>query len=103
VFNALVASEHDQVQATKFLCLDIKIVRIFLLNKKRTCKQGYSRAWTEGNGVHSPLRMKWSVIYAFMYICDLADVWRPLTSYGVHPLLFYGLHPCSQATRISVT
>jgi len=22
----------------------------------------------------------------FMYICDLADVWHPPTSYGAHPL-----------------
>jgi len=29
-----------------------------------------------------------------MYFCDTADVWRPPTSYGVHPLLFLGLHSC---------
>ena len=29
----------------------------------------------------------------FMYIFDLADVWRPLTSYGVRSLLFLKTRP----------
>ena len=29
-----------------------------------------------------------------MYICDLADLWRPPISYGVHTLLSLLLHLC---------
>jgi len=41
------------------------------------------------DGVHSLLCRKLSI----RYICNLWDVWSPLTSYGVHPHVHVGLLP----------
>jgi len=59
------------------------------------CYQRCSRAWTEVDGVHSLLCLKWSVMCMYV-LCTFVT----LRKSGVHPLLmasthfFLGLHPC---------
>jgi len=50
--------------------------------------QKCSRASTEGG--RRPLPSLYEMIHylCFMYVCDLARVWRSPTSHGIHLLLF---------------
>src|SRR6218665_1002013 len=54
--------------------------------------QGCSRAWTEGDGVHSLLCMNLSIMYILCTFVTLQ------TSCGIHPFLCLRLHPCPQVT-----
>jgi len=50
-----------------------------------TGEQSDSRARTEVDSVHTLLNMKLSISYFLSQFVTLqTDVWRPLTSYGVH-------------------
>jgi len=53
--------------------------------------KGRGRRWTASTLTSLCEMIRYRV--RFMYVCDLARVWRPPTPYGVHTLLGLGLHP----------
>jgi len=57
--------------------------------------QRCSRAWTEDRGGQRPRASLYEIIryIRFTYLSDLARVWHPPASYGVHSLLLLGLLP----------
>ena len=74
------------------MCLSRNDLDINTLRLKTNSWPGYSWAWTEVDGVHILLCMKWSILYV---LCAFVT----LQTSGVHPLLFLGIHLCAACSR----